>query len=200
MSDTWVTNLSHFIDENGSLVGGPPGPIARHVARIVEAATTHPLGEPFHSAIRCRRRPGRVRCPGYILVRWTDGPPEVSWECHRCGDRGFTSGWEGTHWDRRRYREGEADQELIGVAIGPEHYDALRASPEHLVIDCPAVIAGAVFQDDMIILRGNASELDELQGYIAADANHTEDRRRQALFDEINEVIEAALQEHEDPL
>lgn len=198
MPDTWITNLSHFIDERGSLVGGPPGPIARHTARIVQAATTHPPGEPFHSAIRCRRRPGRVLCPGYVLASRSDVPPEIRWECHRCGDRGYVSGWENTHWDLRRCREGEGDDRLLAVAISTEEYAALRSGQDTLVIDCPAVIAGAIFQDGAILLRGNASELDELQGYIAADANHTEDRKRQTMFDEINEVIEAVLREHGD--
>ncbi len=198
MPDTWMTNLTHFIDEHGNLAEDRVGHLARHLARIVESATARRPRAPFHSAIQCRRRPGHVSCPGRILIHRTEIPLGVNWECPWCGDNGHISGWENTHWDLRRCREGEDDDVMIGVAISTEHYAALRAGEDHPVIDCPAVIAGAIYHDGEIVLSGNASELDEFQGVIAAEANRTKDLRRQALFDEISEGVEAALHEHDD--
>ena len=102
MPDTWISDLSHFMDETGALVGGGPGGrFAQYLSRLVEAATAEPAETWVTSTVRCRRRPGRVPCPGRIAVRRTASPGAVQWECPTCGDRGRISGWEGSPWDRR---------------------------------------------------------------------------------------------------
>jgi hypothetical protein len=101
---TWVTDLSHFIDETGNVPTNIPGParrLAEYLTAIVATATTargsegHTTGE-----IKCRRRPGRRACPGFIRHRlWAD--ERITWECPSCGDNGVISNWQSTRWDRR---------------------------------------------------------------------------------------------------
>lgn len=102
---TWVTDLSHFIDETGSVPTNVPGPARRlmeHQTRIVAAATAaaddHDLAT---CAVQCRRRPGRRPCPGIIEHRlWPD--ERIRWQCPHCGDNGIISNWQSTAWDRRQ--------------------------------------------------------------------------------------------------
>ncbi len=102
---TWVTDLSHFVDETGDLsplLAGPGRRLAQHLAAIVAAATSPANGEAPPS-IRCRRRPEHRACPGIIEYRlWSD--ERVTWGCPNCGDNGVISNWQSTAWDRRAVR------------------------------------------------------------------------------------------------
>ena len=50
--------------------------------------------------MRCRRRPGRQRCPGRIHVRiGKEDPPEIHWACPRCEENGIIRNWQGSAWD-----------------------------------------------------------------------------------------------------
>lgn len=97
----WVTDLRHFLDDNGALIKGRPRSLAAYFAEIVQAATPRIVGAWSLSEVRCRRRPGHKPCTGRIGVRLTDMPLAVEWECPECGDAGIISGWEGTRWDLR---------------------------------------------------------------------------------------------------
>jgi hypothetical protein len=47
--------------------------------------------------------------------------------------------------------------------------------------------------DDGIVLVGDDDDLDELIGYVAAEANHEHDRRRQRRLDHAFETVTRAL-------
>lgn len=103
---TWVTGLSHFVDDTGDFspdLAGPGRRLAEHLGAIVAAATTTAgQGEGLRS-IRCRRRPGHRACPGVIEYRlWPD--ERVTWTCPICADNGVISNWQSTAWDRRVVR------------------------------------------------------------------------------------------------
>ena len=97
---TWVTDLTHFIDESGCLhpaLAGPGRRLAQHMTAIVRAATAG-----ANSEVQCRRRPGHRACPGTVEHRlWAD--ERITWECPSCGDNGVISNWQGTSWDRRDF-------------------------------------------------------------------------------------------------
>ncbi len=101
---TWVTDLSHFIDETtGDFPRNIPGParrLAEHMVAIVVAATTSETRDEVQPPIKCRRRPKRRACPGVIKYRlWPD--ERITWECPTCGDNGVISNWQSTRWDHR---------------------------------------------------------------------------------------------------
>ena len=101
MADTWVTDLTHFL-QDGRLHPALPGPARRlvdHLGAIVVAVTSVEPDEPL--GVRCRRRPGRKPCPGPIEGFIDPESHEVCWFCIACGDNGFISNWEDTVWDCR---------------------------------------------------------------------------------------------------
>jgi hypothetical protein len=102
---TWVTDLTHFIDETGGLhhlLTVPGRNLALHMTAIVAAATSQLGGGSAHE-VRCRRRPNRRPCSGTIQHRlWAD--ERITWECPICGDNGVISNWQSTPWDMRLAR------------------------------------------------------------------------------------------------
>lgn len=99
MADTWVTDLTHFL-QNGRLHPALPGPARRlvdHLGAIVAAVTSVEPDEPL--GVRCRRRPGRKPCPGPIEGFIDPESHEICWFCVACGDNGVISNWENTVWD-----------------------------------------------------------------------------------------------------
>jgi hypothetical protein len=105
MADTWITDLTHFL-EDGRLPPELPGPalrLAEYLGRIVAAVTGVPPDDPL--GVRCRRRPGRRPCSGEIEGYIVPESNEIYWGCLVCGDNGLISNWENTIWDLR-----EADE------------------------------------------------------------------------------------------
>ena len=104
---TWVTDLSHFIDETtGDLPPELPGPgrrLAEHMVAIVAAATASANQGEAPRPIKCRRRPRHRACAGVIEYHlWPD--ERITWECPACGDNGVISNWQSTAWDHRVIR------------------------------------------------------------------------------------------------
>ncbi len=78
MPALYVTDLRHFLD----LPEDAPAParnLAEHLGNIVRAATAGDRGDAWVSALPCRRRPGRSRCPGRIVVFRSELPPRIKW-------------------------------------------------------------------------------------------------------------------------
>lgn len=106
MARTWVTDLTHFM-EDGRLAPGLPGParkLAEHLTRIVAAVTGVEPDAPL--GVRCRARPGRRACGGEVDGYVDPETNAVHWACPDCGDDGLISNWEGTIWDLRDAGEG----------------------------------------------------------------------------------------------
>ena len=103
MPSTWITNLLHFLNENGDFDGVPAGAarMARHFGAIVEAVTCRPPGLHHDTGVACRDRERQSRCDGTI-VAVLDEEKEIFWECPSCGESGVITDWRGTSWDRRR--------------------------------------------------------------------------------------------------
>ena len=101
MADTWITNLTHFLDENG-FIAPMPGPalrLAEYLTNIVADASTYDHEPTRHTVVHCRRRPGRKPCTGIIETGFTVDDDEILWECPACGDNGRISNWQGSPWD-----------------------------------------------------------------------------------------------------
>lgn len=98
MPGTLITNLTHFLDQHGRLSLPPSRArrLAEFLADIV-AKMTRDLDAPT-APIRCRRRPGRKPCPGFIDAYFT-ADDEIAWQCQSCRDTGFITHWRGTFWD-----------------------------------------------------------------------------------------------------
>jgi hypothetical protein len=98
-----VTNITHFLNEDGSLADLPreAADLLDFLGQVVAAASfSYDLPVATAGEICCADVKGR-RCNGFIEV-WVDtGGHYIGWECLECGDEGMISGWEGTVWDLR---------------------------------------------------------------------------------------------------
>ena len=101
MPDTWVTDLKHFLNANGSIAppSGPARKLAEHFTAIVVELTAELAEIEGIEQVACRRRPGHQPCKGFI-ESWIDPETgEIPWQCPKCGDNGYIRNWEGTMWD-----------------------------------------------------------------------------------------------------
>jgi hypothetical protein len=175
-----VSDLQHFLDLPDD-VPGPARNVAAHLCAVVRSATAGKAGVVWETALPCRRRPGRQRCPGHIKVFRADLPAPIEWRCSSCADEGVISGWEGSYADlrpprgRRRSHPGE-------VVISDEACAVLR-DLQLLDVESERLLYRAWVNEDGIVLPADADELDELLGAVAAEANHEENRRRQKRLD-----------------
>jgi hypothetical protein len=99
MGNAWITDLRHFVNEDGSLATMPnrARALAEYFGRIVKGVTTRQK-DALATGVRCRKRPRRRKCPGEIIA-FIDEQEAISWSCPVCEDNGVISGWKGTLWD-----------------------------------------------------------------------------------------------------
>jgi hypothetical protein len=184
-----VTDLHHFLD----LPAGTPGParrLAEHLSNIVRAATAGDAGIAWESALPCRRRPANRRCRGRMIVLRTEPTAPIRWQCSVCDDEGVISNWAGSPCDLRRQRLTLA-RPVNEIVISEEAAAALRglrlpdADSERLVFRTRAHDGGAV-------LPATGDDLDELIGFVAAEANHEPSRRRRQRLDTALDALSSA--------
>jgi hypothetical protein len=185
----FVTDLHHYLD----LPEDTPGParrLAEHLSDIVRAATAGDAGTAWESALTCRRRPGNRRCPGRMIVRRTKPAAPIQWQCGACDDDGVISNWEDSPFDLRRRRlavAGAATEIIISNQVAAALRD-LRL----LDVDCERLVFRTRTHNDGAVLTATAEELDELIGFVAAEANHEPNRRRQQRLDAAFRALDAA--------
>jgi len=181
-----VTDLHHFLD----LPPGTPGParrLAGHLSNIVRAATAGDVGIAWESALPCRRRPANRRCPGRMIMLRTEPAAPIRWQCSVCDDEGIISNWADSPFDLRRRRLTLAGP-VNEIVISEEAAVALRELrlPD---ADCERLVfrIGAV-------LPATSDDLDELIGFVAAEANHEPSRRRRQRLDTALDALSNAAQ------
>jgi hypothetical protein len=182
-----VADLHHFLD----MTDDTPAPARRlgeHLASIVAAATAGDAGTAWESALPCRRRPANRPCPGRIIVICTQPDTPIGWQCSRCDDDGTISNWAATPYDLRRQQLAVAEP-LHEIVLDTDIAAVMRTLP-FLDIDCQRAVFAIRVHDNRLHLAISETELDELIGAVAAEANHEPNRRRQqrldAAFDALN--------------
>jgi hypothetical protein len=188
----FVSDLRHFLDMPDD-APGPARKMAEHLGSIVKAATASKTGAAWETALPCRRRPGNRPCAGHIVVFRPDLPATIDWRCSACDDEGVISGWEGSYFDLRRPRAQPADFSVNEISVTDEVCAALR-DLRLLDSDCERLVFGARASKTCIVLVASEEDLDELIGYIAAEANHETNRRRQKRLDLAFAALSEALE------
>jgi hypothetical protein len=188
-----VADLQHFLD----LTDDTPAPARRlgeHLASIVAAATAGAAGTAWESALPCRRRPANRPCPGRIIVICTAPDTPIGWQCSRCGDDGTISNWAATPHDLRRQQLAVVEP-LDEIVLDAEIAAVLRTL-SFLDINCQRAVFAIRVHGNRLHLAITDTELDELIGAVAAEANHEPTRRRQqrldAAFDALNTAAGAS--------
>ena len=165
--------------------------LAQHIRGIIRAATAVPTGYTLESALPCRRRPGRRTCPGWLRISRQDIPPDVYWECSRCQGRGVIHGWQDSPYDLRPPRPVD-EPGLIAVELTDDEHAELRRL-QLLDLDSERVVWGAYRDRGRLLLVGTDDDMENLVGFVAFEANHLEDRRRQRRLDAVVGKRETAL-------
>jgi len=186
-----VTDLHHFLD----LPADTPGParrLAEQLSNIVRAATAGDAGSAWETALPCPRRPANRRCPGRIIVLRTEPPAPIRWQCSVCGDQGLISNWAESPYDLRLRRLTLADP-VNQIVINHEVAAALREL-RLLDPDCERVVFRIRAHRDGAVLPATDEDLEELIGFVAAEANHESNRRRQRRLDTAFNALNNAAQ------
>ena len=91
-------NLADALDRRGCVVARTSRDrrLAEFLTEVVAAATQDIEG-PF-GVLRCRRRPGRKPCTGFVVTSFS-AADDIYWFCPRCFDYGVVANWQGTFWD-----------------------------------------------------------------------------------------------------
>lgn len=147
-----VVDLRHWLLPSGDLY--PAAKLAPHVALVVECATV--VLETGITAMACRHREGRRRCPGHILVGM-DGE-SIAWSCIACGDDGVVSGWSGSSWDLTDADIGPDDEDH-GVYLPTDELRALRDLPLGPNSLRAAFAGAALVHDDIACLSLTLGEI-----------------------------------------
>jgi len=188
----FVSDLQHYLDMPDD-VPGPARRMAEHLTMIVRAATAAGSGSAWTSALTCIRRPNHRACPGNLVLRRIDVPASIEWQCASCGDDGVISGWEETPFDLRRLGSEHTGVRGVDLTVPSAVAHALRSVT---LLDTTAellVFRARAAHDGTIILHASEDDLDELIGYVAAEANHERNRARQKQLDSAFEILNRAL-------
>ena len=187
----FVADLRHFLDMPDD-VPGPARKMAEQLGFVVRAATAGEAGVPWVSALSCRRRPGNRPCAGHIAVFRADLPAPIEWRCAACGDEGVISGWEDSPHDLRQPRTSPDNEPRHETLLTDELAAPLRELM-FLDMECERLIFRMHHSSEGAVLAASSDELDELLGFIAANANHETNRRRQKRMDASFDALTEAL-------
>jgi len=193
--DVLVADLHHFLDMPHD-ASGPARRLAQHLGDIVRAGTAGEVGSPWVSALPCRRRPAHKRCPGRmtIAIVGAEASAPIRWWCSVCDDEGVISNWADSPYDLRRRRlsvAGDVDEVIVSDKTAAVLRDLVLLDP-----DCERLVFGMRAHPDGAALLTSADDLEELIGFVAAEANHEPNRRRQDRLDAAFNALTEAAQTH----
>lgn len=194
----FVSDLRHFLDISDE-APGPARRMAEHLGFIVRAATAREAGSRWVSALLCRRRPANRPCGGHIAVFRTDLPATIQWRCTGCNDEGVISGWEDSPYDLRQSLAVSDNELRYETLVNDELAETLRRLML-LDMECERLVFQMHSSNEGIVLTASVEELDDLLGFVAADANHETNRRRQKRLDAALDVLSDALKDVESAL
>jgi hypothetical protein len=186
-----VTDLRHFLD----LPPDTPGPARRlseHLGNIVRAATAGDAGAAWETALPCRRRPANRACPGRMIVVRTEPGAQIRWQCSVCDDAGVISNWGDSPFDLRR--RGLTLAEAVNEIVIPNDVAAALRDLHLLDADCERLVFRIRAHHDGAVLAATDDNLEELIGFVAAEANHEPNRRRQQRLEAAFDALDTAAQ------
>jgi hypothetical protein len=125
-----------------------------------------------------------------MVVARPEPPEPIRWHCSACGDEGTISNWEDSPHDLRRRQlaiAGDADEIVISDEVAAALRDLQVLDP-----DCERLVFRMRTHPSGAVLLASDDELEELIGFVAAEANHESNRRRQRRLDVAFDALTAA--------
>lgn len=186
----FVSDLRHYLDLPVDATG-PARKMTKRLGDIVRAGTAGVVGSTWISALECHRRPGRRCCPGRLAVLRDNVEGPIRWRCTGCGDGGVVSGWQDSPFDLRPRRPHPLPATNAAVVV-PRTVAATLRELTLLDPDCERLVFGAKTSGEHAVLTCGDGDLEELIGYVAAEANHEENPRRQRRIDDAFAALSTA--------
>jgi hypothetical protein len=126
-----------------------------------------------------------------IVLRTEAGAP-IRWQCSVCDDEGVISNWEDSAFDLRprQFTLADAASEIV---IPNEVAAALRGL-QLLDTGCERLVFRIRARNDHAILAATDDDLEDLIGFVAADANNEPCRRRRQQLDTAFDALNTAAQ------
>ncbi len=186
-----VADLHHFLDLPLD-VPGPARRLAEQLGDIVRAASAGDIGHAWTSALPCRRRPARRACTGRMIVRRTEPEASIQWECSVCGDEGVISNWVDSPFDLRR--TGLSVASVVNEFKISDEVTAALHDLRLLDLDCQRLVFRIRTQKHGALLTATDDDLEQLIEFVAAEANHETNRRRQQRLDTAFDALNSAAQ------
>lgn len=142
--------------------------------------------------------PARCRAGGDRPAVRHDPPTPIGWRCSVCADEGVISNWEDSPYDLRRRRF-----TVIGAFNEVVITDEVAAALRELMFldpDCERLVFGMrAHHCGGAVLHASEDDLDELIGFVAAEANHESNRRRQRRLDAAFDFLATAAHNMQRP-
>ena len=100
MNQTYVTDITHYLDETGELaeMPAPARKLASFLVLLIDATSQVCPVSNFDTNIRCRTD----GCKGSIRTSLTRADEEITWRCPDCGHNGVIRNWQDTKWDQTK--------------------------------------------------------------------------------------------------
>ena len=191
-----IIDMSHFADIRDPAVEVPAAArrIGEYYGSIVSAASAWWFADlEMHSAIRCRRRPGRKPCGGHIRLILDTETDAIAWACSHCADRGCISGWRESPWDLSTVRVAEYGAPgWIELPLPLDDYRLLlrQAIPDP---ETERVVRAAQTARSGILLSAPHGAFVHLADWLADKADHARRGKTRATLDRICDRISGAL-------
>jgi len=126
-----------------------------------------------------------------IVVR-TEPGAQIRWQCSVCDDAGVISNWEDSPFNLRR--RGLTLAESVNEIVIPYEVAAALRDLHLLDADCERLVFRIRAHHDGAVLAATDDDLEELIGFVAAEANHEPNRRRQQRLDAAFDALDTAAQ------
>jgi hypothetical protein len=99
MTDTYIINIQHFLDDRGELaeMNSEGKSLASFLVLLIDSATEAGPNNCVDTKIRCRSKD----CRGSIEAVMDYAEHDISWDCPRCELNGVIRNWQNTKWDKR---------------------------------------------------------------------------------------------------
>lgn len=197
MDYKYITDMNHLVSDDPKVeVPDEVLEFRDYLGHLISAATATTDAE-LLSAIPCRKKVNRKMCSGFVKVKRQDLPESyIFWHCSVCDDGGRIANWRDCSYDHSRLKPPVATNEPnppVEVKISREEMNAILQG-SIFDPDCDRIIYSARPAKTAVLFRGLYWDMDNFEGFLAAEANHEENKKRQRLLDSVHERISDAVQ------
>ncbi len=164
--------------------------MSEYLRAIIAAGSVRPTDVEFLSPIRCRQRRNNRLCTGKIKI--TPRAEDIEWQCTRCESHGIITGWRGCDSDMSEYAIASDASGLLMLYAPENEYRALQNVLMYTLAQ-DALVAGAVWTGDEVLLTASRADFDTLVGNLAFEVNHSQGRK-QIVLNDLCERIERLVE------